>query len=43
MRMGSEAGAVAGAEHKVISMGVVAGAEHEVASGTEHEVASIRG
>ena len=32
VRVGSEAGAAVGVEHKVVSMGVAAGAEHEVAS-----------
>jgi hypothetical protein len=32
MRTGSEASAIAGGEHKAVSMGMAAGAEHEAAS-----------
>ena len=32
VRAGSEAGAVAGAEHRAVSMGMAAGAEHEAKS-----------
>jgi opacity protein-like surface antigen len=32
VRVGSQAGATAGAKHKAVSMGVAAGVEHEVAS-----------
>jgi hypothetical protein len=32
VRMGSQAGAIAGVEHKVVSMSVAAGVEHEAAS-----------
>jgi hypothetical protein len=40
--MGSKAGTVAGAEHKVIFLGVAAGAEHEIASIGRQQAPSIK-